>query len=316
MIRVANCKSDRASKAARRNPLAPSMPSVEESPLELALFADAASRPTPAQQMSLFHKVLPVYRRSMARLGIDDADPDFLFGFVLPILRYLTPFVAKRRRPFLIGLAGGPGVGKTTLSALLADLFRHTLMPEPRCLSLSLDDFYFSKEERARRGFQWRTLPGTHDTDRLAQVLKQIDTSSKGLSVPRYDLGADAPLPDERLDRTPDICLFDGAMTGSRLPGYDVLAQRLDILIYLDASLDLLKEWRFSREKRLRIRSNGQTGFAPDKMQAFWSEALYPSVVDYVRPNMAHADLVIELGADRRLEGARVQTASAKGETR
>ncbi|MFQ1701955.1 hypothetical protein ACJ5NV_15305 [Loktanella agnita] len=286
--------------AAQGGPTAPSE-------MDLALFGGAPDTAERRARAALCPRLLALFEARMTHLGIATPDTAFLTELALPLMRYLTPRIEDRARPFVIGLAGGPGAGKTTLSALLADLLPASVAPTPRCLSLSIDDFYYSAEVRAHRGLPWRTLPGSHDTDRIAQVLSEIDRSAAPLHIPRYDLGSDAPLPDEVLEQPPDICVFDGAMIGSRLPGYDVLARRLDMLVYLDVPLPLLKEWRFAREARLRASSQGRLGYEPAKMQAFWDEALAPSVIHHVRVNMVDADLVIELREGRRLVGARLQ---------
>jgi pantothenate kinase-related protein Tda10 len=209
---------------------------------------------------------------------------------------------------YLIAIGGGPAAGKTTLSTLLAACLHAVIAPPTRCLSLSLDDFYLAREERQRRGFKWRTLPGTHDTKRLEAFVAALDRTSHPLSVPRYDLGRDRPMQDEILAGAPGLCVFDGAMVGSRLPGYDALARRIDFFIYLEVPIRQLKAWRFQRERRIRENSGGQAGFSEAQMSDFWAEALRPSIEQWVMPNAEIADLVLKIGPNRTVLGARRQT--------
>ncbi|WP_299844435.1 hypothetical protein [uncultured Paracoccus sp.] len=271
-------------------------------PLMRALFGADAERL--ADHLQGFGALLPVYRAAMANLGIRQPQDAYLFDLILPLTRFFRQRIPAGRAPYLIGLAGGPGAGKTTLSRLLSCCLQAMIAPAPRCLGLSIDDFYRPKEERLRRGFAWRTLPGTHDTERMADVLAALDRPGS-LTVPRYDLGRDAPMADEVVSGSPDICIFDGAMVGSPLPGYDRLARRLDFLLFLDLPTPLLKRWRFERERKLRADSGDTVGFPQEVMQAFWDEALGPSIEMWVAPNAARADLVLSIDAARRVTAVR-----------
>jgi len=265
-----------------------------------ALFGPGAERILAATRQELVATLTPLYRAEMARSGVSDPSPAYLSELVVPLLLHLRAAMTGRDRPYLLGLAGGPGAGKSTLARLLCACLPMVTNPAAAALSLSLDDFYFDPEERRRRGFAWRTQPGTHDTGRLADFLAAMDRRDPAIAVPRYDLGRDRPGTDDSVP-PPDVCVFDGAMIGSRLPGYDRLADRFDFLVFLDLPVALLKEWRFAREARIRARSGGEAGFHPDEMEAFWSEALEPCYHAHVLPNAARADLVLGLDAGRRV---------------
>ena len=237
-------------------------------------------------------------------MGIDPSDTSYLDDLILPLALFIRARARARTGAYLVGIGGGPGAGKTTMSRLLARCLQEIDRPAATCLSLSIDDFYRAREDRLRMGYKWRTLPGTHDTDRIAAFLSALDDSGATIAVPRYDLGRDEPLPDEPLIARPAICLFDGAMVGSTLPGYEVLARRLDFFIYLDVPTPLLRRWRFDRERKLRQRSGGKSGFPLRRMQEFWREALGPSIDKWVRPNAQTADLVLKFDAVRAVTAA------------
>ena len=277
---------------------------LADDPLERALFGPEASTDRVDERLELFRDLMPEYTRVMAGFGIADPSAAFLFDIVVPFTQYLGKRAAAAEGTFLVGIGGGPGVGKTTQSKILAACLPMLARKKQRCLSLSLDDFYLPKAERLRRGHKWRTLPGSHDTDRLCAFVAALDTHEEPMTVPRYDLGRDQPMADETLDRTPDICIFDGAMVGATCPGYDTLARRFDFLIYLDAPIEQLQQWRFGRERRIRRETNGHAGFSEEEMNAFWEEALQPSITQWVMPNADVADLVLQIGPDRNLLGA------------
>lgn len=278
---------------------------LSRNPLEDALFSGKRARDSVERRLQLFRDLAPEYEKVMAGFGISDPSATFLFEIVVPLTQYLGQRAAETSGTFLVGIGGGPGVGKTTQSKILSACLPMMASARQRCLSLSLDDFYFSKDERLRRGHKWRTLPGSHDTERLCAFVSALDRRGETLTVPRYDLGRDMPMADEILPDTPDICIFDGAMVGARCPGYDTLADRFDFLIYLDAPIAQLQQWRFGRERKIRQQTHGRAGFTEEQMQAFWNEALQPSITQWVMPNARVADVVLEIGPDRNLLGVR-----------
>src|SRR4051794_24331323 len=57
-------------------------------------------------------------------------------------------------RPVLMGIAGGPGAGKTTLARAIIETAETQV--QKSAAMVSLEDFYLSREERLRRGHRWR----------------------------------------------------------------------------------------------------------------------------------------------------------------
>ncbi len=97
----------------------------------------------------------------------------------------------KNDSPFLVGVAGGQGSGKSTLCASLSRIFTDRTIPH---IVLSLDDFYFSKQKRQEISetvhplSKTRGVPGTHDTKLLITVLKNL-TAENGkpcVRLPRF----------------------------------------------------------------------------------------------------------------------------------
>ena len=98
--------------------------------------------------------------------------------------------------PLIIGISGGQGSGKSTLSRILAGKFQTSGIES---LILSLDDFYLTKNERIeiakkvhplaiRRG-----VPGTHDIDLLKKILNILQKRSHTLPLksPIFEKGID-----------------------------------------------------------------------------------------------------------------------------
>lgn len=140
----------------------------------------------------------------------------------------LADGIAKRRaaagpRALIAGIAGAQGTGKTTLArALVPALAARGL----RAVTVSLDDFYLTHEEREQLGrdvhplLATRGVPGTHDLALAHATLDALQAAPAGtaVAVPRFDKQND--------DRAPrfewpepigafDVVVFEGWCLGA-----------------------------------------------------------------------------------------------------
>ncbi|KAI0447089.1 putative Uridine/cytidine kinase [Xylaria telfairii] len=112
-----------------------------------------------------------------------------------------VPFILERlqshlrsgsTRPFVIGLNGVQGVGKTTLVRRLAETLRQDVGLET--LVCSIDDFYLTHDDQValaasmpdNKLVQVRGEPGTHDMD-LAKDFFAAILNNSATRVPQYD---------------------------------------------------------------------------------------------------------------------------------
>jgi D-glycerate 3-kinase len=111
------------------------------------------------------------------------------------ILDLLAKYPPPPPRPFIIGLNGIQGVGKTTLVTALASQLRagHNLTT----LVCSIDDFYLPHAQQLRLAashpdnplVQHRGQPGTHDIALAGAVFEAL-RHGKATRLPRYDKAA------------------------------------------------------------------------------------------------------------------------------
>ena len=114
---------------------------------------------------------------------------------VTQVLGFLLPRLERRdsKSPFVVGLAGLQGSGKSTwASALTAALQnQHGL----QVINVSLDDFYLDHDGLVRVGeeqksnplFKTRGQPGTHDEELAMEFFESLRTGKAVVEVPSFD---------------------------------------------------------------------------------------------------------------------------------
>lgn len=103
----------------------------------------------------------------------------------------------ERKTPFLLGINGAQGTGKSTLADYLALAIGGS--GKPAVAVLSIDDFYLTRAERRRLAetvhplLAVRGVPGTHDIPMLRQYLSHLRGLGPGeqARLPRFDKARD-----------------------------------------------------------------------------------------------------------------------------
>jgi pantothenate kinase-related protein Tda10 len=206
---------------------------------------------------------------------------------LLPLAEFILS-CSQARRPTVIGFAGLPGCGKTSLTARVSTLLR--ALTNESIAVVSLDDFYLTPAQRQSLGYSWRAVPGTHDLKLLNEFLASL--AAEQLKIPRYDTAAEQRRPSE-LCRAPQFVLVEGWFVGAKIPGYEMLSEKIDYLIYLDMEVEIAHRSRLSREAKIRTASGGTEGMTHEETEGFWREALLPTAQTWVFPLKERADLII-----------------------
>ena len=234
--------------------------------------------------------------------------------------------------PLIVGINGAQGSGKTTLCKFLeVRLVEHNQTG----VTLSLDDLYLSRAERARAAaeihplFATRGVPGTHDVARGMAILDALQ-AGKPVDLPVFDKTRDEPSAETRHVEGPfNVVLFEGWCVGAapqdeaelREPvnalerdedaagtwrrevnrrlatDYAELFARIDLLVMLKVpDFATVRVHRGIQEQRL-----GQGPAVMDEAALDRFLAHYQRLTEHMFAEMpARADIVVEIGRDQR----------------
>lgn len=182
--------------------------------------------------------------------------------------------------PILIGIAGGTGSGKTTLTKQIARRFgEHVTV-------IRHDNYYRSHsdltyEQRAALNFD---CPEAFETELLIEHLKQL---RKGIAI-------DSPLYDytihNRSTKTEHILPTKVIIVEGILIFADVtLCELMDIKLFVDTDADV----RILRRIRRDVRDRGRS---LDSVIQQYLQTVKPMHEQYVEPSRKNADLIIPEG--------------------
>lgn len=127
-------------------------------------------------------------------------------------------------KPFIVGLSGSQGSGKTTLCEKLEELLINKKVSY--CV-LSLDDFYLSKEKRRELADRihpltfTRGVPGTHDVNLLREILANLSEKSprNKIKIPIFSKLSDDLLSKKQwriCPAFPRIIIIEGWCVGAK----------------------------------------------------------------------------------------------------
>ncbi len=167
----------------------------------------------------------------------------------LPMAAWLAQQQAYRHAPLVVGLHGGQGAGKSTLSRLLQVLLGEGF--DKSVVTLSIDDLYLTRAERQHLAqrvhplLASRGVPGTHDVELGLRVLEQLKNPRHGeVLIPRFNKATDDRQAESKwtkVESPVDIILFEGWCVGAVAQSEDELHV---VINELEAQQDTDGRWR------------------------------------------------------------------------
>ena len=140
-------------------------------------------------------------------------------SFSLALFKKMETFrVSTNLSPIVVSVSGAPGTGKTTLANELAKAFKQFFGINSAIVSL--DDFYLSRAEREELAESIHPLaitrgpPGTHDVERLIDVIKKLRTNLSA-RAPVFNKALDERVEETRLLKPAGIIICEGWFWGA-----------------------------------------------------------------------------------------------------
>ena len=230
------------------------------------------------------------------------------------------------RTPFVVGIAGSVAVGKSTTARLLRELLAG--WPEHPSVSLvTTDGFLLPNAELERRGLMHRKgFPESYDRRALLRFVMAVKSGASAVNAPVYDhLGYDIVPEGQVSVARPDILIVEGLNVLQparvRSDGTTGLAVSdfFDFSVYVDAEVDVVREWYVARFLRLR-----ETAFrdprsyftryasltseqAVDQARHLWDTINGPNLTQNILPTRGRATAILRKDADHRVKWVRIR---------
>ncbi|WP_200809093.1 nucleoside/nucleotide kinase family protein [Demequina sp. NBRC 110051] len=184
----------------------------------------------------------------------------------------------------VIGLAGPPGAGKSTLAARMADAVAGSAVVLP------MDGFHFRNAELERRGLAVRKgAPDTFDVDGLVALLARVrEPGRRALTAPAYSREAHEPVADAIvIPASATVVIVEGNYLGLSGGGWERVRPLLDELWFLDVP------WEVTRERLIARRvDTGRS--APEAVS--WVDTVDKANDRAIRATASAADRVLTDG--------------------
>jgi D-glycerate 3-kinase len=144
-------------------------------------------------------------------------------NFLIPICFWIAK-KADNKKPYFVGLAGGQGTGKTTISSIIKIILEKYF--KLKVFKISIDDFYKTRKERIALSKKvhpmllTRGVPGTHDINMMLDFFKKSKAKKfKNMKLPNFNKAIDDRFPRNKwntINKRPDVIIFEGWCVGAR----------------------------------------------------------------------------------------------------
>ena len=179
-------------------------------------------------------------------------------SFLIPISFWIRKKIDKNKT-LIIGLAGGQGSGKTTVSSILTLILKKYF--KLNVCKISIDDFYKTRKDRKLLSktkhdlLMTRGVPGTHDINLLLSFFKKIKSKNFGsLKIPTFNKATDDRNPKalwQKIKSKPDVIIFEGWCVGAKAQTSSQLKKPINSL---EKIYDQNVKWRLHVNNQLKTK--------------------------------------------------------------
>jgi uridine kinase len=182
------------------------------------------------------------------------------------------------KKPYLVGISGGSGSGKTSfLNSLKA------AMPSETIAVVSQDNYYYPRhlqpvDKEGRINFD---LPTSINR---ADFIKDMEQLASGKPLQRLEYTFNNP------NKAPDLITVEPApiivMEGLFIFHYEEIRKRLDLKIYIDVKEEIKLTRRINRDALER-------GYPEESVRYQWHNHVMPSYKKFLYPYKSLMDLIV-----------------------
>lgn len=192
---------------------------------------------------------------------------------------------SQKKAPIIIGVTGGSGSGKTTVSQAIAQKFaNHSVMLLPQDAYYKRQDVPF--EQRQQTNYDH---PDAFDTDLLIEQATMLK-HHQAIEQPVYDYKIHNRTNEIQHVEPQDVIILEGILVLADARLRDLM----DIKVYVDTDDDI----RLLRRMHRDMESRGRTF---DDVVGQYLKTVKPMFHEFIEPTKRYADLIVPEGGNNRV---------------
>lgn len=206
---------------------------------------------------------------------------------MLETIPKLEPVLAKpKRAPFILGVAGGTGSGKTTVARSILEA-----VGQEKITLIEQDSYYRDVDWRSEAELLHHNFdhPSAIDSDLMVSHLHALK-AGHAVEVPIYDFVRHRRTPRTRRVEPLPVVLVEGILIFVER----ALRELLDFKIYVDTDADIRLIRRLGRDMSERGRS------VQDVLRQYL-ETVRPMHLEFVEPSKRWADVILPEGGENKV---------------